>query len=134
MKSCDYVKACKRTEQYDFTMIQEKFKDNNLIRLLHASMGLETEAGEFTDALKRHVFYNEKLDVVNLKEELGDILWYLAIASDILGTSLEEIMHMNIEKLKKRYEKGFSSNDAIYRNLDIERKTLESEGENNGSK
>lgn len=47
--------------------------------LLHASLGLITELGELTDIYKRNIFYGKEIDLVNVKEELGDIMWYLAI-------------------------------------------------------
>lgn len=56
------------------------------------------------------------MDVEHLKEELGDIAWYLAEASSALDCSLEEILVSNIEKLKKRYPQGFSEVDSINRN------------------
>lgn len=52
---------------------------------LHGGMGLLTEVGELYDAYKRHIFYRKDLDMINLKEEIGDILWYLAISLDARG-------------------------------------------------
>lgn len=94
-------------------------------RLLHAAMGLTTEAGEFLDALKKHLFYGKPLDLVNLREELGDIMWYLAIACDALGTTFEAEQARNIAKLKARYPDKFTSEAAIERDLEGERKVLE---------
>ncbi len=94
-------------------------------RLLHAGIGLATESGEFLDALKKAVFYGKKLDTVNLKEELGDILWYMAIAMDELGTDFETEMEKNIKKLKARYGEKFSRESAENRNLEKEREILE---------
>lgn len=47
--------------------------------LLHCATGLVTESAELVDAIKKHVFYGKPLDVVNIKEEIGDLLWYIAI-------------------------------------------------------
>ena len=96
-------------------------------RLLHAAMGMCTESGEFTDGIKRNIFYHKPFNVVNLIEELGDILWYVSIAIDALGTSFEEVMQANISKLQKRYPEGFSDEKAINRNLEEEIKALEEE-------
>lgn len=90
-------------------------ENNNTLRLLHASMGLGTEAGEFADDLKKHIFYGKELDPEHLKEELGDLLWYIGIAADVLGTSVQEIMRDNIAKLKKRYPEKFTEQDALER-------------------
>ncbi len=94
-------------------------------RLLHAALGLQTESAEFSDALKKHVFYGAKLDKVNLKEELGDIFWYMAIACDALGTTFEEEQARVINKLKTRYPDKFTEDKASTRDLDAERKVLE---------
>lgn len=80
--------------------------------LSHAAFGLATEIGEFIDPLKKHIYYKAKLDTENMKEELGDILWYAALAAEHLGTTLEEVAKSNIEKLQKRYPEKFTEKDA----------------------
>jgi len=95
--------------------------------LIHASMGLVTEAGEFQDMLKKHLYYGRKLDEVNLKEEIGDTLWYCAIALNALGTDFETVMQTNIDKLKARFPEKFTEDNANSRNLDKEREILEKE-------
>lgn len=88
--------------------------------LLHAGMGLCTEAGEVMDALKRTWFYGKALDKEKLITECGDLLWYLAVMAQSLRISLEEIAKMNISKLRARYPEGFTEHDALNRDLDIE--------------
>lgn len=95
-------------------------------RLIHAAFGMQTETAEFTDALKKSIFYGRPLDVVNLREEIGDILWYLALACDELGTTFEAEQARVIAKLKARYPDEFTSNAALNRDLDTERTILES--------
>ncbi len=73
-----------------------------------ASNGLSGEAGEFLDYMKKVIWHDKPFSAIYAAEELGDILWYLALASTELGISLEEIAEKNIEKLKKRYPQGFS--------------------------
>lgn len=94
-------------------------------RLLHAGIGMVTESAEFIDAIKKHVFYGKPLDKVNLKEELGDLLWYIEIAMDALGTTAEELQRTNIAKLKARYPNKFSLENAENRDLATERAILE---------
>lgn len=94
------------------------------IRLLHAAMGLCTEAGEFMDMLKKHIMYGVPLDEVNLIEELGDGNWYEGIALDTLMFSMAETLHRNIAKLKKRFPEKFNEEDALNRNLEQERMVL----------
>lgn len=88
---------------------------NDRDRLTNASMGLSGEAGEFTDAVKKHLFHGHALDKQKLSKEIGDLLWYCAQAARALGTDLETVMVQNIEKLKKRYPEGFSSEASIAR-------------------
>lgn len=94
----------------------------------HAITGIFTEGGEMADALKRHFYYGTELDLVNLQEECGDIVWYLQLLVKALGTTLEEVMDTNEAKLKARYGDKFTEESAVNRNLEAERQILE-EGE-----
>lgn len=124
MQTSEYIKNAIKTESTDFETIRTRFTDEN-IRLLHAAMGLSTEAGETLDAIKKHLFYGKALDKVNLKEEMGDLFWYLAIMADALEIDFANIMERNIEKLKARYGSKFSDEKAINRDLQTEREILE---------
>jgi hypothetical protein len=75
--------------------------------------------------LKSILFMEKSLDEINLKEELGDLNWYEAIAHDTLNSSFEEIMITNIQKLRKRYADKFSESEALTRDLPSERNELE---------
>lgn len=122
--SKDYVRCVLRTESCDFDSIRERLTDDK-IRLLHAAMGLATESGEFIDMLKKHIFYGKKLDYPNLGEELGDAMWYSGVAIDVLKTTLDEVLTVNIMKLRERYPEKFTEESAINRNIDAERDILE---------
>jgi NTP pyrophosphatase (non-canonical NTP hydrolase) len=89
--------------------------DVEMNRLINGLMGLNGEAGEAIDILKKHLFQGHELDKDHLAEELGDVAWYLAVTADALGYSLEEILQMNIEKLQKRYPDGFDSERSVNR-------------------
>jgi NTP pyrophosphatase (non-canonical NTP hydrolase) len=95
------------------------------IDLLHAALGMQTESAEFSDMLKKSIFYGKPLDEVNLLEELGDQLWYISLALRALNSSFEEVMAKNIEKLKARYPHKFTEDKALNRDLDKEREILE---------
>jgi len=86
------------------------------IRLLHHSIGVSGEAGELIDTIKKHVFYGSPLDVKNVIEEAGDLMWYLTRLLSQLGYSLEDAMAFNHDKLnKKRYANGYSDMAAVAR-------------------
>jgi len=95
-----------------------------LVRTLHAALGLADEAGEIAKAVKSCIFYGSKFDSENLKEEAGDLLWYLAILSDAIGVPLDEIMDANLRKLRARYPDGFTQDDALNRDAVRERAAL----------
>lgn len=125
MNSKEYIENAVKTESTDFKSMDDRLSKDGLKRLLHAGMGLSTEAGEFLDALKKHIFYGKELDRVNLAEEMGDVFWYCAIVSSELGINFEEVMEKNIAKLKARYGEKFSEEKAETRDLSKERDILE---------
>lgn len=93
----------------------EKPLPNEIDRLVHAFMGMATEVGEFGTPVKATAIYNKPLDVQNLEEELGDILWYIALAANAMGSSLNSIARHNIDKLRSRYPDKYSDSAAIAR-------------------
>lgn len=108
----DYQKLAIRTKK--------ELEPSNIIGryeldLIHASLGLSSEAGEFADAIKKNIIYGKDLNVENAIEEIGDILWYCALACHTLGTTMHTVMHENIAKLKKRYPEKYSDSDAVER-------------------
>jgi len=92
---------------------------------MHAVIGVCTEAGELLEAMYNHKWKQKEFDLVNAKEEVGDIFWYLAILFRNHKWSIKSIWDRNIEKLTKRYGKKFSSEKAINRDTDAERIILE---------
>lgn len=125
MENKEYIKKALVTESRDWEPVKERLTDTNTIRLLHAGVGLSTEVGEVLDALKKHIFYGKPLDKVNLKEEMGDLFWYMAVMADALEVDFKEVMERNIAKLTARYGEKFSEERAINRDTDNERKILE---------
>ena len=83
--------------------------DADITRLLTAALGLTAESGEFTEVVKKIILqgkpYNDE-NKFHMKRELGDICWYLAQACMALDTTFDEIIEMNVEKLKARYPGG----------------------------
>jgi NTP pyrophosphatase (non-canonical NTP hydrolase) len=82
---------------------------NERDRLLDASAGLAEEAAELLGLVRKKIFQNREASPERLREELGDVLWCLAVASHTLGFSLSEIAEANQDKLQKRHPSGFNS-------------------------
>lgn len=83
--------------------------------LIDGIMGLNGEAGECIDILKKHLFQGHEFDRQAMVKELGDVLWYLAVAAMAIDYDLESIAEENITKLRKRYPNGFSEAASINR-------------------
>ena len=83
--------------------------DADIPRLLTAALGLTAESGEFTEVVKKIILqgkpYNDE-NKFHMKRELGDICWYLAQACMALDTTFDEVIEMNVDKLKARYPGG----------------------------
>jgi NTP pyrophosphatase (non-canonical NTP hydrolase) len=75
----------------------EKPLPTALLRLNHAILGLATENGEFTTTVKRIAIYEKPVSVEfvgHMREELGDILWYIAIAADAIECDIPEYQYL----------------------------------------
>lgn len=95
---------------------------NNDIRILHAIMGMCTESGELVASFLPKLMHGDELDMVNMQEEIGDLMWYTAILIDaVCPGKFEEILCKNVEKLRKRYtNQQFSKECAVNRDIDNE--------------
>jgi NTP pyrophosphatase (non-canonical NTP hydrolase) len=106
----DYQTAAMRTASVD--------SESRIANLVHASLGLTTEVGEFVGEVKRmhryNVIFNHTVASL-IREELGDILWYLALAAESINVELDTIAAENIEKLKKRFPEKYSDQAAVAR-------------------
>ena len=111
----DFVEGVTSNESRDYAALLTRMnnleleQDCNIPPLITAALGLTAEAGEFTEVVKKIILqgkpYNED-NVFHMKRELGDICWYIAQACMALDTSFDEIIEMNVEKLKARYPGG----------------------------
>ena len=93
--------------------------------IIHAIIGKVTEAGELMSALVALLTEGKELDVVNIREEVGDGLWYDAMLLKAIGSNFGEAQRINIEKLRARFPNKFTEFDANNRNLGTERNILE---------
>lgn len=84
-------------------------------KITNGAMGLNGEAGEVIDHLKKYKYQGHELDRDYLAKELGDICWYVALLASGIGYNLETIMQMNVDKLKKRYPEGFEIEKSLHR-------------------
>jgi NTP pyrophosphatase (non-canonical NTP hydrolase) len=139
---------------------KEAIKTVNINTVEYFTIGLVNECGELLSPLKKHLYHNKPIDIPNLKEELGDVAWYIVnlmsikdfnlklskiklginysyaikdifrimrITLDIdnnfssqflltifneivteLGYEIEEILDLNIDKLRKRHGNAYS--------------------------
>jgi NTP pyrophosphatase (non-canonical NTP hydrolase) len=79
------------------------------------ALGVAGEGGEVADYMKKVLFHRVPMDRDKLNKELGDTLWYLACLADYYGLKLSDVAYANIEKLKKRYPEGFTTEASIQR-------------------
>lgn len=77
--------------------------------LIDAALGLTGEAGEVADLIKKANYQGHILDKDAIMKELGDVAWYIALACQGLGVTMQEVFQMNVDKLKKRYPDGFDA-------------------------
>lgn len=79
--------------------------------LAHAALGIATEGGEFTTEVKRAAIYSKPVTDemrVHMAEELGDLMWYIALAAEHLGIPMSAMARDNIEKLRKRFPDAYT--------------------------
>ncbi|AET72755.1 MazG [Synechococcus phage S-CAM8] len=99
----------KDNEAFIYRIQELQGQDFHAERLLTAAVGACAEAGEFTEIVKKIVFQGKPVNEENMfhmKRELGDIMWYIAQACMALDVSLDEVIEMNVDKLKARYPGG----------------------------
>ena len=84
-------------------------------QLRNAVYGLNGEAGEVIDLLKKHEFQGHNLDYNEIVKELGDVAWYLALACTAIGVPMSSVLQQNIDKLKARYPDGFKTENSVNR-------------------
>lgn len=117
MKSKDYMKWALTKDRTDegYQAFNQSTFTSSKGRLINGALGLAGECGEVVDLIKKHTQYNKELDKYKLREELGDILWYMAIILADIGSSFEEVMKQNQVKLNLRFPSSFSEEQAIAR-------------------
>jgi len=102
------------TKKYkDYQTTSKKTYSNiatNNHEIIYPTLGLVNEAGEVAGKIKK-IFRDKKgefdtKDIEDLKDELGDVLWYFTQMCSILGLSIEEVAERNLDKLLDRQERN----------------------------
>jgi NTP pyrophosphatase (non-canonical NTP hydrolase) len=86
-------------------------------KIIYPALGLANEAGEVLGKIKKLIRdsdlrFDDGYDQLSdeqraaISAELGDVLWYVAALSRDLGVPLNDVAHMNLEKLKSRQARG----------------------------
>jgi len=100
MKFEDYVKERHR-------IFNEQDANKECMNLNWGSLSLSGEIGEFCNLVKK-IMRDDDGDITSIrklqmKDELGDIFWYMLFVCDILKLNPEDVFEYNLQKLKKRY-------------------------------
>lgn len=108
-------KEMRPDEYVQLAMRSLKEVSNFHYNLNHSLHGLSSEVGEIADIIKKHIIYEQPFNRSHMEEELGDLMWYVALMCYANGFSLEAIMQQNIAKLMKRYPEKFTPEAAAAR-------------------
>ena len=83
-------------------------------KVVYPALGLCGEAGEVADKIKKTVRGDRPLEEVtgNIADELGDVLWYVAVLADDLGITLDQIANWNVDKLQRRMKSNKIKGDG----------------------
>lgn len=90
-------------------------KSNNILeQRQHALFGMASEVGEIHGIFQKH-FQGHSINYTELKQEIGDLLWFIAEFCTASGWDMEYIMQMNLDKIERRYPDGFEEKRSVER-------------------
>jgi len=101
-------------EEFVLKLASPQSTETPKMQLCLGGLGLAGEAGEFADHMKKVVFHGQELKKEVAVKELGDCMWYLAFAARTIGSSLQEVIDANVEKLSARYPDGVFDKDRSH--------------------
>jgi NTP pyrophosphatase (non-canonical NTP hydrolase) len=116
----DPIKVYAKKVEINRAKLSNQFED-----VTHMVFGIITELGELLDIFKKYMAYGKPVDWVNVKEEMGDIMWYFIGLCNVLELDFWDILDTNMRKLDTRYKNGFTKEEAHNRDLKSERVVLE---------
>jgi NTP pyrophosphatase (non-canonical NTP hydrolase) len=118
----EYAKLADVTAPRNYEYFSSKIIDPEIV---HAWIGVSTETGESGDVVKKALIYGKAPDLINLDEEFGDKLWYIALYCNHRGITFSDLFEQNIAKLQQRFPDKYNEEDAINRDTTAERRVLE---------
>ena len=90
-------------------------KNLDVVRVtLHALHAMVGEIGEI-HSIYQKLYQGHDADEQHAKNEVGDLLWFIAEYCTAQGWNLDDIMQMNIDKLRKRYPNGVEIEKSLNR-------------------
>jgi NTP pyrophosphatase (non-canonical NTP hydrolase) len=104
----EYQKLCKKSAK--------KFEDKDK-EILTWGLGIAGEAGDVAGCIKKTISHGND-QKLGIRENLGDTIWYIAMIFNFFNWNLDEVLGENIDKLKKRYPKGFTKENAKRKGID----------------
>lgn len=105
MNGNDYQKLAARTINKSLTGCGQE---------MHALHGMVGEIGEI-HSIYQKVYQGHECEDLHIKKELGDLLWFIAEYCTARGWNLDDVMELNIEKLKARFPEGFEIDKSLHR-------------------
>ena len=99
----------------EYQKLAMRTANENCRNLSNVGLGLTGEAGECAEIIKKHLHHEHPLNREHLLKEISDTLWYVALGCEVLGANLDDVMQLNIDKLKARYPDGFSADKSLHR-------------------
>ena len=97
-------------DEYQAAALRTARDKNAPDELFHLVLGLVGESGEIAEKFKKLVRDKQsdvsQLDKDDIKKELGDVLWYVAVLAEYLGIQLDDVATVNIAKLASRQARG----------------------------
>lgn len=101
----EYQKLAARTINKDLNTSEQEH---------HALHGMVGEIGEIHSIYQKY-YQGHEIEVAHVRKELGDLLWFIAEYCTACGWDLEDIMQLNIDKLRARFPEGFEVEKSLNR-------------------
>ena len=87
---------------------------------MHAVIGIQDEAGELAEQLKRALYYGDPISTEHILEEYGDMMFYILLdirriarkQSRSVEEVFQEVLDRNVAKLEQRYKERFTEDEA----------------------